>query len=140
MPSKNYRIWNEEAETAPREKRRKFQLERLKRAVAHVYENVGYYRARCDQVGVKPEDLRTLEDLAKFPFTTKQDLRDNYPFGPFAVPLSDVAEIHATSGTTGKMTVTGYSKNDLKVWSEVMARVYTLAGTTQSDVIHNCLG
>jgi phenylacetate-CoA ligase len=140
MPSKNYQIWNEEVETAPREKLRKLQLERLKRAVAHVYENVGYYRARCDQVGVKPEDLRTLEDLANFPFTTKQDLRDNYPFGPFAVPLSDVAEIHATSGTTGKMTVTGYSKNDLKVWSEVMARVYTLAGTTQSDVIHNCLG
>jgi len=140
MAKKKYPMWNEEAETMPREELRKLQLNRLKRALRHVYENVAYYRERCDQVGVKPVDLRTLDDLAKFPFTTKQDLRDNYPFGPFAVPLSDVAEIHATSGTTGKMTVTGYTKNDLRVWSEVMARVYTLAGTTTGDVIHNCLG
>ncbi len=140
MAKKKYPMWNEEAETMPREELRKLQLNRLKRALRHVYENVAYYRERCDQVGVKPADLRTLDDLAKFPFTTKQDLRDNYPFGPFAVPLSDVAEIHATSGTTGKMTVTGYTKNDLRVWSEVMARVYTLAGTTAGDVIHNCLG
>jgi len=140
MAKKKYPMWNEEAETMPREELRKLQLNRLKRALRHVYENVAYYRERCDQVGVKPVDLRTLDDLAKFPFTTKQDLRDNYPFGPFAVPLSDVAEIHATSGTTGKMTVTGYTKNDLRVWSEVMARVYTLAGTTAGDVIHNCLG
>ena len=140
MAKGEYLIWNEAAETMPREELRKLQLERLKRAVRHVYDNVAYYRDRCDQEGVKPEDLQTLDDLAKFPFTTKQDLRDNYPFGPFATPLEDVAEIHATSGTTGKMTVTGYTKNDLKVWSEVMARVYTLAGTRKGDVIHNCLG
>lgn len=140
MAKKKYPMWNEETETMPREELRKLQLERLKRALRHVYDHVAYYRERCDQVGVRPADLRTPDDLAKFPFTTKRDLRDNYPFGPFAVPLSDVAEIHATSGTTGKMTVTGYTKNDLRVWSEVMARVYTLAGTTTGDVIHNCLG
>ena len=140
MRKKKYPIWNEDVETSPRDGLRMLQLERMKHAVRHVYNNVAYYRERCNQVGVKPADLQTLEDLAKFPFTTKQDLRDNYPFGPFAVPLSDVAEIHATSGTTGKMTVTGYSSEDLKVWSEVMARVYTLAGTKKGDVIHNCLG
>jgi phenylacetate-CoA ligase len=140
MAKNEYLMWNEAAETMPRDELRKLQLERLKRAVRHVYDNVAYYKERCDQEGVKPEDLQTLDDLAKFPFTTKQDLRDNYPFGPFATPLEDVAEIHATSGTTGKMTVTGYTKNDLKVWSEVIARVYTLAGTRKGDVIHNCLG
>jgi phenylacetate-CoA ligase len=140
MARNEYLMWNEAAETMPRDELRKLQLERLKRAVRHVYDNVAYYKERCDQEGVKPEDLQTLDDLAKFPFTTKQDLRDNYPFGPFATPLEDVAEIHATSGTTGKMTVTGYTKNDLKVWSEVIARVYTLAGTRKGDVIHNCLG
>jgi phenylacetate-CoA ligase len=140
MGRKQYPMWKKEVETLPREDLRKLQLERLKGALRHVYDNVAYYRERCEQAGVTPADLQTLDDLARFPFTTKQDLRDNYPFGPFAVPLSEVAEIHATSGTTGKMTVTGYTKNDLKVWSEVMARVYTLAGTTKGDVIHNCLG
>jgi len=140
MAKNEYLIWNEAAETMPRGELRKLQLERLQRTVRHVYDSVAYYRDRCDQEGVKPEHLQTLDDLAKFPFTTKQDLRDNYPFGPFATPLEDVAEIHATSGTTGKMTVTGYTKNDLKVWSEVIARVYTLAGTRKGDVIHNCLG
>jgi phenylacetate-CoA ligase len=140
MAKRKYAIWNEKAETMPRDELRKLQLERMKRSVRHVYDHVAYYKEHCDEVGVKPEDLQSLDDLARFPFTTKQDLRNNYPFGPFAVPLSDVAEIHATSGTTGKMTVTVYTKNDLKVWSEVIARVYTLAGTTKGDVIHNCLG
>jgi phenylacetate-CoA ligase len=137
---KKYAMWDEKVESMPGDELRELQLERLQRTVRRVYDHVTYYGERCQQVGVKPEDLQTLQDLAKFPFTTKQDLRDNYPFGAFAVPLSEVSEIHATSGTTGKMTVTGYTKSDLKVWSQLMARVYTVAGVGKGDVIHNCLG
>ena len=138
--AKKYPIWNEEMETMPRPELQKVQLKRMKQTVKRVYERVPLYKKLFDDAGVKPADLKSLDDLSKFPFTVKQDLRDNYPFGPFAEPLENVSQIHATSGTTGKMTVTGYTDNDLKVWAEAMARVYTAGGTKKGDVIHNAYG
>ena len=137
---KKYPVWNEEMETMPREELQKVQLERMQETVERVHSRVPFYKKLFDDAGVKPGDLKSLDDLAKFPFTVKQDLRDNYPFGPFAVPLEEVSQIHATSGTTGKMTVTGYTENDMKVWAEVMARVYAAGGTKKGDVIHNAYG
>jgi len=137
---KKYPIWNEEMETMPREELQKVQLERMRETTERVYNKVPLYKKLFDEAGVKPADLKSLEDLAKFPFTVKQNLRDNYPFGPFAVPLDEVTQIHATSGTTGKMTVTGYTDNDMKVWAEVMARVYAAGGTKKGDIIHNAYG
>jgi phenylacetate-CoA ligase len=116
------------------------QLKRMQGTVERVHSRVPFYKKLLDDAGVNPADLKSLDDLAKFPFTVKQDLRDNYPFGPFAVPLEEVSQIHATSGTTGKMTVTGYTQNDMKVWAEVMARVYAAGGTKKGDVIHNAYG
>jgi len=138
--AKKYPVWNEEMETMPREELQKVQLKRMQWTVERVYSRVPFYKKLFDDAGVKPADLKSLDDLAKFPFTVKQDLRDNYPFGPFAVPLEEVSQIHATSGTTGKMTVTGYTENDMKVWAEVMARVYAAGGTKKGDVIHNAYG
>lgn len=138
--AKKYPIWNEEMETMPRPELQKVQLKRMKQTVKRVYERVPLYKKLFDDAGVKPADLKSLDDLSKFPFTVKQDLRDNYPFGPFAEPLEHVSQIHATSGTTGKMTVTGYTDNDIKVWAEAMARVYTAGGTKKGDVIHNAYG
>jgi phenylacetate-CoA ligase len=137
---KKYPVWNEEMETMPREELQKVQLERMQETVERVHSRVPFYKKLFDDAGVKPGDLKSLDDLAKFPFTVKQDLRDNYPFGPFAVPLEEVSQIHATSGTTGKMTVTGYTENDMKVWAEVMARVYASGGAKKGDVIHNAYG
>ena len=138
--AKKYPVWNEEMETMPREELQKVQLKRMQWTVERVHSRVPFYKKLFDDAGVKPADLKSLDDLAKFPFTVKQDLRDNYPFGPFAVPLEEVSQIHATSGTTGKMTVTGYTENDMKVWAEVMARVYAAGGTKKGDVIHNAYG
>ncbi len=138
--AKKYPVWNEEIETMPRNELQKLQLKRMQETVERVYSRVPLYKKLFDGAGVKPADLKSLDDLAKFPFTVKQDLRDNYPFGPFAVPLKEVSQIHATSGTTGKMTVTGYTKNDMKIWAEVMARVYAAGGTKKGDVIHNAYG
>jgi len=138
--AKKYPAWNEEMETMPRKELQKLQLKRMQGTVERVYSRVPFYKKLFDHAGVKPADLKSLDDLAKFPFTVKQDLRDNYPFGPFAVPLEEVSQIHATSGTTGKMTVTGYTDNDMKVWAEVMARVYAAGGTKKGDVIHNAYG
>lgn len=138
--AKKYLIWNEEMETMPRKELQKLQLKRLKATAERVYNKVPFYKKLFDEAGVKPADIKSLEDLSKFPFTVKQDLRDGYPFGPFASPLGEVAQIHATSGTTGKMTVTGYTNNDMKVWAEVMARVYAAGGTTEDDIIHNAYG
>jgi phenylacetate-CoA ligase len=112
----------------------------MQETAERVHSRVPFYKKLLDDAGVNPADLKSLDDLAKFPFTVKQDLRDNYPFGPFAVPLEEVSQIHATSGTTGKMTVTGYTQNDMKVWAEVMARVYAAGGTKKGDVIHNAYG
>ena len=138
--AKKYPVWNEEMETMPREELQKVQLKRMQGTVERVHSRVPFYKKLFDEAGVKPADLKSLDDLAKFPFTVKQNLRDNYPFGPFAVPLEEVSQIHATSGTTGKMTVTGYTENDMKVWAEVMARVYAAGGTKKGDVIHNAYG
>jgi phenylacetate-CoA ligase len=138
--AKKYPIWNEEIETMPRPELQKVQLKRMQKTVKHVYKNVPFYKKLFDDAGLQPADLKSLDDLAKFPFTVKQDLRDNYPFGPFAMPLEEVTQIHATSGTTGKMTVTGYTDSDMKVWAEVMARVYTAGGAKKGDIIHNAYG
>jgi phenylacetate-CoA ligase len=140
MANKKYPIWNEDIETMPREKLQKLQLKRMQETVKRVYKKVPFYKKLFDDTGVKPADLKSLDDFAGFPFTVKQNLRDNYPFGPFAMPLDEVTQIHATSGTTGKMTVTGYTDDDMKVWADCMARVYTAGGTKKGDVIHNAYG
>jgi phenylacetate-CoA ligase len=127
-------------EFATREKLVRVQLERMRRSLAHAYERVPHYRAAFDAAGVRPDHLRTLADLAKFPFTTKQDLRANYPFGMFAVPMHAVVRVHASSGTTGKPTVVGYTRGDLDVWAEVMARSMRAAGVRPTDLMHNALG
>jgi phenylacetate-CoA ligase len=127
-------------EHASRDGLARVQLERMRRTLAHVYERVPHYRAAFDAAGVRPDDLRALEDLARFPFTTKQDLRANYPFGMFAVPMDEVVRIHASSGTTGKPTVVGYTRGDLDLWAEVMARSMRAAGVQPTDLVHNALG
>ena len=140
MAKKKYPIWNEEMETMPREELQKVQLKRFQETVDRVYSKVPFYKKLFDDAGLKPGDVKSWDDVVKIPFTVKQNLRDNYPFGPFATPLEEVTQIHATSGTTGKMTVTGYTDNDMKVWAEVMARVYRAGGTKKGDVVHNAYG
>lgn len=133
-------IYNEEYETLPREVLEILQLKRLQQVVSRVYHTVGFYRKSFDEAGVSPEDIKSLDDLRRFPFTTKQDLRDNYPFGMFAVPMSSVVRLHASSGTTGRSTVVGYTKRDIETWSELMARCFVAAGLTKNDMIHNAYG
>jgi phenylacetate-CoA ligase len=116
------------------------QLERLRWSLDHAYRNVPAYRSKFDAAGVKPSDLRSLADLARFPFTTKADLRDNYPFGMFAVPREDVVRIHASSGTTGKPTVVGYTVKDIDTWASVMARSIRAAGGRRGDIVHVAYG
>jgi phenylacetate-CoA ligase len=140
MAEKKALIWNVEAETMPRAELGKLQLERLKKLVAYVTANVPFYRNLYAKAGVSADDIQSLEDISKLPFTHKQDLRDHYPFGMFAVPVKQLRQVHATSGTTGKMTVTGYTLNDMGVWGETMARVYASGGTTADDIIHNAYG
>ena len=133
-------IYNEEFETLPREVLEALQLKRLKQVVQRVYHTVGFYRRAFDEAGVQPDDIKTLDDLKKFPLTTKQDLRDNYPFGLFAVPMSSIVRLHASSGTTGRSTVVGYTKRDIDTWSELMARCFVAAGLTKNDMLHNAYG
>ena len=133
-------IYNEEFETLPREALEALQLKRLQQVVQRVYHTVGFYRRSFDEAGVKPDDLKTLGDLKRLPFTTKQDLRDGYPFGLFAVPMSNVVRLHASSGTTGRSTVVGYTHRDIETWSELMARCFVAAGLTKNDIIHNAYG
>jgi phenylacetate-CoA ligase len=130
----------EPIEKASVDELRKLQLERLKWSLKHAYDNVPHYRRKFDVAGVRPEDLKTLADLAKFPFTTKADLRENYPFGMFAVPMDDIVRVHASSGTTGKPTVVGYTKRDIEMWSHVMARSIRAAGGKSTDKIHVAYG
>ncbi len=130
----------EPIETASRDEIAALQLERLKWSLRHAYENVPFYRKKFDEAKVRPDDLKELSDLAKFPFTTKQDLRDNYPFGMFAVPREEVVRIHASSGTTGKPTVVGYTKNDIRTWAKLMARAFRSAGLRKGDILHNAYG
>jgi len=127
-------------ETASIDELRSLQLERLKSSLNHAYNNSPVYRAKFDQKGVHPDDLKSLEDLSLFPFTVKSDLRDNYPFGMFAVPMEQVVRIHASSGTTGKPTVVGYTQGDIDVWADVVARSIRAAGGTSADKIHVSYG
>ncbi|MDD1763185.1 MAG: phenylacetate--CoA ligase [Methanobacteriaceae archaeon] len=133
-------IWNKEAECMSAEQKEELQVKRLQEVVKTAYENVDYYKNRFDQVKVLPEDIQSLKDIEKLPFTTKTDLRDAYPFGMFAVPSDDIIEVHTTSGTTGKPTVSGYTKKDLEIWGEVMARSISMAGGNKKDIIQNCYG
>ena len=133
-------IFNKEYETMPREALAAIQLKRLQDVVARVYDKVPYYRAKMEEAGVTPADIRELTDIRKLPFTTKEDLRKNYPFGLFAVPMDEVVRIHASSGTTGQPTVVGYTKADIKMWAELMARSLSAAGASAKDTIHNAYG
>jgi len=127
-------------ETASRDEISALQLERLKWSVRHTYDNVEPYRRKCLDKGIHPDDLKTLSDLGKFPFMTKLDLRDNYPFGLFAVPRTKLARLHASSGTTGKSVVVGYTKNDIDNWASVVARSLRAAGVRAGDMVHNAYG
>jgi len=133
-------IWNPKAECMDKEERKETQLKRLQDTVKRAYENVPYYHRRFNELGIEPEDIESLEDIKKLPFTTKKDLREAYPFGMFAVPDEDIIEVHTSSGTTGKPTVSGYTQKDINLWSEVMARALTMAGATRKDRIQNCYG
>jgi phenylacetate-CoA ligase len=127
-------------ETASRDELTALQLERLKWSVKHAYDNVAQYRKIFDEAGVHPNDIRDLSDLTRLPFTTKQDLRDNYPFGMFAVPETEVVRLHVSSGTTGKPTVVGYTKNDIDMWADMMARSIYAAGGRPGDKVHISYG
>jgi len=130
----------EPIETASRDELVALQLDRLRRSLRHAYQKVPHYRRAFETAGVHPEDCRSLDDLAKFPFTTKQDLRDHYPFGMFAVPRDQVVRVHASSGTTGRPTVVGYTKHDIETWSRVMARSIRASGGRPGDVVHVAYG
>ncbi len=132
--------YNEKAECMSVEEKRKLQSKRLQEVVKRVYDTVPTYREKMDDIGVKPEDIRSIDDITKLPFTTKQDLRSNYPFGMFSAPMEDIVRVHASSGTTGKLTVVGYTKNDLDMWAECCARALTAAGATRSSVVQVCYG
>ncbi|NLU34893.1 phenylacetate--CoA ligase family protein [Wolinella succinogenes] len=132
-------VWND-VEAYPREKIQALQLSRLQETLRRVYELVPFYRAKFDEIGITPDSIQTLQDISRLPFTKKQDLRNNYPFGLFSVSMDEVVRIHSSSGTTGKPTVVGYTKHDMEVWGEVMARTFTLAGVTAKDVVHNAYG
>ena len=133
-------IYNEEFETLPREAIEALQLKRLQQVVSRVYHTVGFYRKAFDNAGVTPDDVRSLDDLKRLPFTCKQDLRDNYPFGLFTVPMSNIVRLHASSGTTGKPTVVGYTQRDIETWATLMARSFVAAGLSKNDIIHNAYG
>ena len=134
------KYFSKEIETASRETLENIQSERLVKTVKRVYDNVPAYRKRMDEIGLKPEDIRSIKDLNKLPFTYKQDLRDNYPYGLFACDMKDVVRIHASSGTTGKQTVVGYTKNDIDMWAECAARALVAAGADENDIVHVSYG
>jgi phenylacetate-CoA ligase len=132
--------WNKKIETATRDELQKHQLKLLKKQVKYCYENSPFYRNTFKNAGVTPDDIKTLEDTQKIPFTSKYDLRDNYPFGMVTVPLEDIVEIHASSGTTGNPVVGAYTTNDMDVWAELMARSLYATGVRREDVMHNAYG
>ena len=133
-------IWNETKECMSRDEMQTLQSVRLVKLVDRVYHNVEYYRKRMQQVGIEPDDIKGIEDLHKLPYTTKNDLRDTYPFGLFAVPTSQIVRIHASSGTTGKSTVVGYTRRDIEIWSECVARCISMAGLGKEDIIQIAYG
>ena len=134
------RMFSPEIETMPRVKIREMQLERLKHIVRYAYENVPMYKERFDKIGLKPEHIKTLKDIEKIPYTTKDDLRDNYPFKLLAVPMKKIIRVHASSGTTGKPITCGYTRADLDNWSTCIARILTMAGATDEDIFHVAFG
>lgn len=133
-------IWNPKIECEGRGEIKALQLERLKETAERIYNNVPYYKKKLDEAGVTPDSIKSLDDLKRIPFTTKDDLRENYPFGLFASPMKDIVRIHASSGTTGKPTVVGYTKNDLDTWSEAIARLACAAGATEDDIAQISFG
>ncbi|WP_297898762.1 phenylacetate--CoA ligase family protein [Methanobrevibacter sp.] len=133
-------IWNEKAECMSRDELRELQLKKLQKTVKESYENVPYYNKKYSEFGVFPEDIETLEDIIKLPFTTKDDLREGYPFGMFAVPPKKIVEVHSSSGTTGKPVVSGYTRKDLDNWGEIMARGLNMMGIHEEDIIQNTHG
>lgn len=132
--------WNKELECLSEKKLRQLQLERLQTTVKRAYEKIPYYRKKFQEAGITPDEIKSLEDLKKIPFTSKADLREVYPFGMFASPLEDIVEIHMSSGTTGKPVVAGYTLQDIEVWGEVMARCLTMAGATKADIVQVAYG
>jgi len=124
----------------PRKGIEALQLQRLQATVERIYASVPFYKTAFDKAHIKPKDIKSLADLQRLPFTNKQDLRDNYPYDMFAVPMEDIVRIHASSGTTGKPTVVGYTQNDINTWAELMARSFSAAGATRKDIIHNAFG
>ncbi len=133
-------FFDSKIEQMGREEMRALQLERLKKIVKYAYERVPFYKKKFDEIGLKPEDIQTLEDISKIPYTTKTDLRDNYPYGLLAVPMDDIVRVHASSGTSGKPTVVAYTKNDLDMWSDCVARLIVAAGGKKSDVVQISFG
>lgn len=133
-------IWNEKIECASRDEMAAVQSERLKQTVQRIYHNIPSYRAKMQEIGVLPGDVRSIDDLKKLPFTNKTDLRDNYPFGMFTVPMSEIVRVHASSGTTGKPTVVGYTRNDLNMWAEVVTRTLCMAGVNRNDIVQIAYG
>ena len=133
-------IWDPQHECMPRPELEQLQLERIQATLNRAYKNVTCYRNKFNETGISPEDIQSLDDLQRLPFTTKEDLRLNYPYGMFAVPLREVVRIHSSSGTTGKPTVVGYTRNDLKTWSGLVARFMTAAGVTHDDVVQIAFG
>ena len=129
--------YNEEFETLPRPALEALQLKRLQSVLERVYAHVSFYRTSFDNAGIRPADVTCLEDLQRIPFTTKQDMRDSYPYGLFAAPMEEIVRIHASSGTTGKPTVVGYTGRDIEIWSELMARSFVSAGAHKGDILHN---
>lgn len=134
------KIYDKKIETMSRQRMRALQLRRLKEIVAYAYNRVPFYKKKYDEAGVKPSDIKTLEDIRKLPFVTKADLRENYPYGLLAVPLSDLARIHASSGTSGKPTVVAYTKEDMEDWTECVARLVVAAGGRSDDIVQICFG
>ncbi len=132
--------WEPDNECMHQEELEQLQLERLQATLNRVYGRVPFYRKRYDELGISPEDITSLADLARLPFSTKADLRDNYPYGLFAVPMREVVRIHASSGTTGSPTVVGYTRNDIRTWSNLVARIITMGGVTKDDVIQIAFG
>lgn len=133
-------IWNEKIECASRDFMNEIQSERLIATVKRVYHNIPYYRKKMQEKGLTPDDIKSVADLSKLPFTTKTDLRDSYPFGSFTVPMSEIVRIHASSGTTGRPTVVGYTRNDISMWSENVTRALCMAGVHQNDMVQIAYG
>jgi phenylacetate-CoA ligase len=133
-------IWNEKIECASRDEMDAIQTERLKKTVTTIYHNIPFYRSKMQEKGLVPGDIKSIKDISKLPFTNKSDLRDNYPFGMFTVPMSEIVRVHASSGTTGKPTVVGYTRNDLQMWAEVVTRSLGMAGVHKNDIVQVAYG